>query len=295
MKAFALAIVLVLGVACGSKKKEGGADVDRYINTDLAPYLARALAARAGYADITAEDFEKRPSRTKYRIRDAALPLLTEAVEGASKLTPPPAAKQLHDDFVATVKAERDAIAEMAAAFDPPDPDKFRRGHAKMMDAQASVMRWERKLDETLASHGLKLRPLPDVKIPEAKADEPVADGSGGSAAAPKVHGMCKADSEKAAPDGSVTCATEYVFAPPETVAGTPKESVVLCGPGGPLTYGPDGVLSGCQLESNLVIGTETIPKGSRVVLGAQARVTKAVLPNGNGICFDERLKSKPC
>jgi hypothetical protein len=295
MKVLALAIVLVLGVACGSKKKAGAADVDRYINTDLAPYLARALAARAGYGDITAEDFEKRTSRTRYRIRDAALPLLTEAVEGASRLTPPPAVRQLHDDFIATVKTEREAIAEMAAAFDPADADKFRRGHARMMDAQSAVMRWERALDETLASNGLKLRPLPDVKIPEARPDEPVADGSAGSAAPPKVPGMCKADSVTTAPDGTVTCATEYMFAPPETVAGTPKESVVLCGPGGPLTYGPDGVLTGCHLESNLVVGADTIPKGSSVVLGPSARVTKAVLPNGNGLCFDERLRSKPC
>lgn len=249
MRVFALAILVVLGVGCGSKKRAGSPDVDRYINTELAPYLARALAARAGYGDITADDFEKRPARTKYRIRDAALPLLTEALDGASKLKPPPAAKQLHDDFIGTVRSEREAIAEMAAAFDPPDAAKFRRGHANMMDAQEYVSRWERELDETLASHGLKLKPLPDVKIPEPSAEPPAGS------AAPKEPGVCEPGTAKPAADGSVTCA----------------------------------------LADNVVIGGVTIPKGSTVVLDPEAKVTRAVLPNGDGLCFDDEAKPKPC
>ncbi len=286
MKACALAIVLVV-VGCGSRKPDGAPDVDRYINTELAPYLARALAARAGYGDISADDFEQRPSRTRYRIRDAALPLLGEALDGASKLVPPAGARQLHDDFLVTLRAERDAIAEMAAAFEPPDGAKFRSGHAKMMDAQDDVSRWERTLDHTLAANGLKLKPLPDVKIPE-----PVAEPA--PAAPPPLPAACKAGTAKVAADRSVACESEYIFAPPETVAGTPKESVVVCG-AGPITYGPDGAVTSCVLRGSVVIGSETIPRGSQVVLGPKARVMKAVLEGGKGLCFDDEARSKPC
>lgn len=169
------------------------------------------------------------------------------------------------------------------------NPAKFRTGHQKMMDAQESVTRWEHELDQTLASHGLKLKALPDVPIPEPKPDP--APGS----AAPTEPALCKTGTATFAADGSVTCETEMLFSPPETAADTPKESIVMCGPGGPLSFGADGVLTGCTLESKLLVGSETLPKRTSVVLGPHGKVTKAVLPDGKGLCFDDEAKSKPC
>lgn len=173
MKVTALCLVIVLA-ACGGKKNSADSKaIDAYVNQDLAPLLAKVVGARAAYGSVRAVDIDEQPAKMKYLFRDVAAPFLKEAVQGASALTPPPAAKELHADTLRLWKRESDIVSAMAAATDPPDPAKFKEAHAQMMDLQESIIHWDAKLQTLLDGHGgLKLKPLPDVKIPEVKIDE---------------------------------------------------------------------------------------------------------------------------
>jgi hypothetical protein len=272
-----IAVFCLLLVACG-KKSAPDADVDRYVNQELAPHLAKILAARAGYDDISAAYIESPgnvPNLT-HRLTDAAYPFLTQALDALKKLAPPEKAKLLHDDLVLIVQAEQAAIGEMSKALDPVDVEAFKAGHAKMMDVQEGIMLWDRKLGRTLAENGVKLKPLPDVEVPKPRAAaEPARP------AAPATPPMCS--------EGTVThhdtgeprsCTTEMMFAAPDTDPATPKDQMVLCGPG-ELTYDTRGMLVGCTVFSDLDVGGTKIPKGSKVTLGEKAKVVSAVLPDG--------------
>jgi len=174
MKVLALCLVVVLA-ACGGKKNSADSKaIDAYVNQDLAPQLAKVVAARAAYGNVREVDIDEQPEKMRYLFRDVAAPFLKQAVQGASVLTPPPAAKELHEDTLRLWKRESDIISVMAAATDPVDPAKFKEGHAQMMALQESVIRYDGKLQALLdANGGLKLAPLPEVKIPEVKLDEP--------------------------------------------------------------------------------------------------------------------------
>ena len=172
MKVVALCLV-ALAAACGGKKNSVDSKaIDTYVNQDLAPQLAKVVAARSAYGSVRAVDIDEQPEKMRWLFRDVAAPFLKEALAGASALTPPAAAKQVHEDALSLWKRESDIIGAMAAATEPVDAAKFKEAHAQMMDLQESVMSWDRKLQALLdSSGGLQLKPLPDVKIPEPKLD----------------------------------------------------------------------------------------------------------------------------
>jgi hypothetical protein len=297
MKVLALCLVALV-VACGGKKNTVDSKaIDTYVNQDLAPQLAKVVAARAAYGSVRAVDIDEQPAKMKYLFRDVAAPFLKQAVAGASALTPPPAAKEVHEDTLRLWKRESDIISAMAAATDPPDPAKFKEAHAQMMELQESVIHWDAKLQALLdAGGGLKLKPLPDVQIPEVKIDEapPAAPAAGSAAAAAPTSNMCKDGTDVANEDGSVTCVTEMMFTPPETPAGTPKDSVVACGPGR-LAYAKDGKVASCVSAGSVTVGDTKLDKGTTITFGANASVREAVLPDGKQLCFDENAKQAAC
>ncbi|HUS30722.1 MAG TPA: hypothetical protein VMZ53_19565 [Kofleriaceae bacterium] len=299
MKSLVIALVVVVLAGCGGKKKkEDSQVVDAYVNVDLAPQLAKVVAARSAYGSVRAVDIDEQPEKMKWLFRDVAAPFLKEAVAGASVLTPPPAAKQLHEDTLGLWKRESDIISAMAAATDPVDSAKFKEAHAQMMDLQESVMSWDRKLQTLLdASGGLKLKPLPDVKIPEPKLDAPdpiaVAAGSAAPAGPNGVPAMCKAGTDVAQDDGSLVCETEMMFANPETPAGTPKEQVVACGPGR-VVYDKAGKVVSCVSFASVTVGDTKLDKGTTITFGANASIREAVLPDGKQLCF-ENAKQVDC
>lgn len=296
MKLLALCLVVAV-VACGGKKNAADSKaIDTYVNQDLAPLLAKVVAARSAYGTVRAVDIDEQPEKMRWLFRDVAAPFLKEAVAGASAVTPPAAAKALHEETLSLWKRESDIIGAMAAATDPMDAAKFKEAHAQMMDLQESVMSWDRKLQALLDGNGgLKLKPLPDVKIPEPKLDEPSpAQPAAGSAAAAPTSNMCKEGTDVANEDGSITCVTDMMFSPPETPAGTPKDSVVACGPGR-LAYTKDGKVASCVSASAVTVGDTKLEKGTTITLGANAGVREAVLPDGRQLCFDENAKLADC
>jgi hypothetical protein len=297
MKVLALCLVGLV-VACGGKKNSVDSKaIDTYVNQDLAPQLAKVVAARAAYGSVRAVDIDEQPEKMRWLFRDVAAPFLKQAVAGASSLTPPAAAKQLHEETLSLWKRESDIIGAMAAATDPVDAAKFKEAHAQMMEIQEAVMSWDKKLQALLDnSGGLKLKPLPDVAIPEPKLDEapPAAPAAGSAAAAAPTSNMCKEGTDVANEDGSITCVTEMMFSPPETPAGTAKDSVVACGPGR-LVYAKDGKVASCVSASSVTVGETKLEKGTTITFGANASVREAVLPDGKQLCFDENAKQAAC
>lgn len=290
-----LVIALAL-LACG-KQGNGQADkeIDQYINHDYGPHLSRVFAARAAYADIKADDILEKPATVRYRIHDVALPFLNQSLDGLSKITPPAAAKQYHESEIEVLTRERDAIAEMDKALD--NPEMFKVAHARMMDVQEGVMSSERSLDKLLADHHLVLANLPKVEIPKQQDPAPPAAQPAQPAqprATEDIAPNCKEGTAKRAADDFVTCETELMFSPPETVAGTPRESVVVCGPG-ELIYAPTGAVVSCVSVGKLKIGETDIAKGAKITFGDKAHVMKAVLPDGKSLCFDDNNASTPC
>lgn len=281
-------IIALVCVACGSKGNDKeDKEIDQYINHDYGPHLSRVYAARAAYADIKAEDVVEKPGMVRYRIHDVALPFLNQSIEGLSKITPPASAKQFHENELAVLKRERDAISDMDKTLD--NPDLFKTAHGVMMEAQEGVMSSERALDKLLADHHLKLADLPKAEIPKPPAVE---------APPPKatedIGPNCKEGTAKRAADDFVTCETEMMFSPPETVAGTPRESVVVCGPG-ELVYAPTGAVVSCISFGKLKIGETDIAKGAKITFGDNAHVMSAVLPDGKSLCFGDNNASIPC
>ena len=274
-----IAVLCLFLVACG-KKSAPDADVDRYVNQELAPHLAKILAARAGYDDISAANIESSanlPNLT-HRLTDAAHPFLTQALDALKKLAPPEKAKLLHEDLVLIVQEEQAAIGQMSKALDPIDVDAFKAGHAKMMDVQERILSWDRKLGRTLAENSVKLKPLPDVVVPKPRA---VAPSARAEPAKPATPPMCSTGTVTHHDTGEPkSCTTEMMFAAPDTDPATPKHQMVLCGPG-ELTYDTKGTLVGCTVASELDVGGTKIPKGSKVTLGEKAKVVSAVLPDG--------------
>ncbi|HTL37086.1 MAG TPA: hypothetical protein VL326_28320 [Kofleriaceae bacterium] len=289
MKVLALCLVVAL-VACGGKKNSSDSKaIDTYVNQDLAPLLAKVVAARSAYGSVRAVDIQGEPAKMKWLFRDVAAPFLKEAVAGLSAVTPPPAAKQLHADTLSLWKRESDIIGAMAAATDPIDEGKFQDAHAQMMDLQESVMAWDRKLQALLdSSGGLKLKPLPDVKIPEPKLDEAPAQP------APAPTTMCKAGTDVENEDGSMTCETEMMFSPPETPPSTPKYALVVCGPGR-LVYTKERKVASCVSAATVHVGDTQLDKGTTITFGANTKVREAVLPDGKQLCFDESGKQAAC
>jgi hypothetical protein len=165
MRALLLAVCCV--VACG---KPADTAVDQYINKDFALAHAKILAARKAYAQVSAADIDE-PGKVAYlqfRLAVVAAPFLAQALDEAKKLTPPPAAKPFHDYTIEILTAEAPVIAQMAAALSPVDAAAFKAAHARMMDVQERVLRWEDFRTRMLADAHVSLAPLPKVTIPEA-------------------------------------------------------------------------------------------------------------------------------
>jgi len=289
MKVLALCLVLAL-VACGGKKNSADSKaIDTYVNQDLAPLLAKVVAARSAYGSVRAVDIDEEPAKMKWLFRDVAAPFLKQAVTGLSAITPPPAAKQLHADTLSLWKRESDIIGAMAAATDPIDAPKFKEAHGQMMDLQESVNAWDRSLQAVLDNAGgLKLKPLPDVAIPEPKLDEAPPQP------APAPTTMCKAGTDVANADGTTTCETEMMFSPPETPSTTPKYAMVVCGPGR-LVYDSASKVTSCVSAASVQVGDTQLDKGTTITFGPNASVREAVLPDGKELCFDEKGKQAAC
>src|SRR5712672_2137038 len=97
MKALVLGVAIA-AFACGGKKNAGDSKaIDRYVNVELAPHLAKVVAARSAYDDVKATDIDEQPDKMKWLFRDVAAPFLSQALADASSITPPPAAKQVHE------------------------------------------------------------------------------------------------------------------------------------------------------------------------------------------------------
>src|SRR6478735_3835505 len=96
MKALGLAVCLVVALAaCGGKKNAADSKaIDSYVNQDLAPLLAKVIAARSAYGDVRAEDIDTQPDKMRWLFRDVAAPFLKQAVTGLASITPPAGAKQ---------------------------------------------------------------------------------------------------------------------------------------------------------------------------------------------------------
>jgi hypothetical protein len=300
MKSAVLAIcVCVLG-ACGKKRAPDPA-VDRYINQELAPHLAKVSAARAGYDDISAamiDTPDNLPNLT-HRLTDAALPFLTQALDGIGKVTPPEHVKYLHDALLALVTEERAAIEEMSKALDPIDLAAFKQGHERMMEVQPSRLRWNDKLEGVLGEYAIKMNELPDVDVPKPRPRRPAATPP--PAAPPCVPGtevktgdvivectttegiagLCSAGKMTFHATGAPkTCTTELMFAAPGADPATPKDQMALCGPG-EVALDPAGAVIGCVAASEVMVSGTKVPEGAKLVLGAKAKVVSAELPDG--------------
>lgn len=302
-------LVLCLAIAafaCGGKKKnaaeskanpaESKADskaIDIFVNTDLAPHLANVVAARSGYQGMQPTEIDSQPDKVRYFIREVAAPLMSKAVAGASALTPPPAAKDVHEAALSLWKKERDLLAAMAAATDPVDADKFKASLAQLMALQDSITSWDKKLQALLDDNGgLKLKRLPDVWVPAP--GETTAPGA--DAKADVTPTQCKAGTAMGSPsgDGTFQCMTEMTFNPPPSApAGTPKESVLLCGPG-TLQFQKDGTLLMCISQAAITVGDAKIAAGSAITLDPSGtRVT--VMDPDRAVCFDAAGKPAKC
>ena len=304
MKGLVLCLAVAV-LACGSKKNAADSKaIDNYVNVDLAPHLAKVVAARSAYGDVKATDIDEQPDKMKWLFRDVAAPFLSQAVAGASAITPPPAAKELHEAALSLWKKERDIINAMAAATDPIDAEKFKAAHAQIMDLQESVNSFDRRLQALLDNNGgLKLKPLPDVKIPDPKLDEPpapaagsaevVAGGAAGSAEVTAKPTWCKAGTDALQDDGNIHCETEQMFSPPEIPATTPKDHVVVCGPGR-LVVGKDGKVVSCVASTAFMVGKRKFEKGVKVTFGYNASVSQINSDAWDG-CFDETGQETEC
>ncbi len=164
----ALLIAACLLIACGGKKQVDKA-VDDYLNRDLATVRAKIVAAREAYGQIKADDIDQ-PGRRAYlafNLGEVAAPFLAQAFAETKAITPPPPAVPFHDYTISVLGDEAPLIAEMAAAISPPDPDKFKAAHARMMDLQERVIRWEDYRTKLVFSSGARLGPLPKLQLPE--------------------------------------------------------------------------------------------------------------------------------
>lgn len=295
----ALVLCLAIGaLACGGKKNAADSKaIDKYVNVDLAPHLAKVVAARSAYGDVKATDIDEAPDKMKWLFRDVAAPFLAQAIAGASAITPPPAAKDVHEAALSLWKKERDIVNAMAAATDPIDAEKFKAAHAQIMDLQESVNSFDRKLQALLdANGGLKLAPLPDVKIPEPKLDDPPAPSAAGSAEVTNKPSWCKAGTDAPDDDGNIACETEITFSPPGIPATTPKDQLVVCGPGR-IAVAKTGTLVSCVASSSFNVGKKKFDKGATVKFGSSGlgAFVMEVRVDGGLECFDETGAPTEC
>lgn len=166
-------VALACVIGCSGPKTDKA--VDDYINKDFAPAHAKIVAAREAYYRIAAADIDQpgKLEHLRFNLRDVAAPFLAEALDATKLLTPPAGAKDFHDHTLSTLRAEHAVISELAAALDPPNPDAFKAAHARMMDAQTYVFKWEEVRQRTLSSAGVKLAPLPKPRLPESAKVSP--------------------------------------------------------------------------------------------------------------------------
>jgi hypothetical protein len=153
-------------VACGASTDTA---VDTYINKDFAPTHAKIIAARQAYADVNANDIDE-PGKLGYlrfRVAQVAAPFLAQALEESKKVTPPPGAKTFHDFTISVLTDEAPVLAQMAAALSPVDATAFKAAHARMMEIQTYVFKWEEFRTRMLTSAHVALGKLPRVAIPE--------------------------------------------------------------------------------------------------------------------------------
>lgn len=168
-------------IACGGKKVDKA--VDEYLNRDLATVRAKIVAAREAYGKVAAADIDQ-PGKRPYlafNLGDVAAPFLAQALAEAKAIKPPPPAVPFHDYTISVLSEEAPLIAEMAAAVSVADAETFKAAHARMMDLQERVIRWEDYRTKLVFSSGARLGPLPRLQLPEPKADNQPPPESGSS------------------------------------------------------------------------------------------------------------------
>lgn len=160
-------------IACSGQKSDKA--VDDYVNKDFAEAHAKIVAAREAYYRIAAADIDQpgKLEHLRFHLRDVAEPFLAQALDEAKRLTPPAGAKDFHAHTLSTLRVEHTAIAELADALDPPNPERFKAAHEKMMDAQTQVFQWEEVRQRMLSRAGVKLAPLPKARLPEGATLSP--------------------------------------------------------------------------------------------------------------------------
>ncbi len=319
---FVVGIALV-AAACGNKRSEptptAGAD-EKYINTDLAPFLAQVEAATVPLSKVQAGDVVQGAALGRQLMTSRSY--LAGFLVGASKLTPPTAWKASLDALIAIVTDMAAAVDDLQMAADANRAEMFTDAHQKLAAALKRHADWKAALASGLAAAHITQTPLPP---PPAPTTAPPIDRTPNPCGGPCP---CTATSIEKKGDvitacmlsrdysvSNVYCASGKVlfhettgelascdaaalFTPyPAEKPGTPPERVAVCGPG-PVTKSAIGITS-CVLDVDLVIGPAdaptTIAKKSRILYRDANEIMAAVTPQGNETCFDAAGKVVDC
>lgn len=315
--------IALLAAACGNKRSEptptAGAD-EKYINTDLAPFLAQVEAATVPLSKVQAGDVVQGAALGRQLMTSRSY--LAGFLVGASKLTPPTAWKASLDALIAIVTDMAAAVDDLQMAADANRAEMFTDAHRKLAATLKRHADWKAALASGLAAAHITQTPLPP---PPAPTTAPPIDRTPNPCGGPCP---CTATSIEKKGDvitacilsrdysvSNVYCASGKVlfhettgelascdaaalFTPyPAEKPGTPPERVAVCGPG-PVTKSAIGITS-CVLDVDLVIGPAdaptTIAKKSRILYRDANEIMAAVTPQGNETCFDAAGKVVDC
>ena len=293
---------------------------EKYINQELAPYLAEVEAATTPLAAIDKGSIGQ--GAVLGRQLATARSYLGGFLVRASALVPPTAWKASFEALVAIVTDMAAAVDELQIAVDANQTEMFAQAHGKLAATLARHAEWKATLARGLAAAHITQAPLPPPREPTTKPPiDPTPHPCGGpcpctDVSIEKTGGVitkCTLSRDYGvsgvhcangpvlfdAKTGELAECTAAALFPPyaSETPGTPKDRVVLCGPG-PVTKGAFGV-SSCILASDVVVGPDaaktTIAKTARVFFSAPFVIERAVMPDGTSTCFDVAGKSTAC
>ncbi len=320
---FVVALAL-LAAACGNKERSEPAPVgnvdEKYINQDLAPYLAQLEAATTPLGKISATDVVQGPALGRQLV--TARSYLAGFLVGAPALTPPSAWKASLDSLVEIVTDMAAVVDELQMAVDANRAEMFAEAHEKLAATLKRHAEWKAALASGLRAAKITQAPLPAPPEPTTKPPvDPTPHPCGGpcpctdSSIEKTGDVITKCMLSRDYGVSGVHCANGLVLFDSETgelaectaaatftpyaidTPGTPKERVALCG-SGPVTKASFGV-SSCVLDAALVVGPDdaktTIAKTARIFYAAPLQITKAVMPDGTQTCFDAAGKVVDC
>lgn len=167
-----LAVALAFGlVACGGKQQsEHHAAVDKYVNQDMLALIGVLWTGKRPLETIAVRAFDETPEWFKPPgAMDAiVIPRMTQFLDGAAKVTPPPAMAPIHTEIVRLATVYREIATDMLAAVEASDKPKFEAAHAKLMSTTEDYLAWQRQMDAALKEHGVKLQTVPKpAPLPE--------------------------------------------------------------------------------------------------------------------------------